>query len=172
MLATLGSHHPTIHPSAWIAPSADIIGQVCLEAQASVWFTAVLRGDNDRISVGRGSNLQDGVIVHTDPGFPCTIGDHCVIGHRAILHGCHLGHEVLVGMGAIILNGAVIPDGCLVGAGALVGEGKVLLPDSLYLGVPARKVRDLTPEERAKTRRNAEGYVARATRYAADLQQL
>lgn len=169
MISSLGDHHPSIDPRVWVAKSADVIGQVRLEADVSVWFGAVVRGDNDTISVGRGSNLQDGVVVHADPGFPCHIGEHCVIGHRAVLHGCQIGNEVLIGIGAIVLNGAVIPDGCLVGAGALVPEGKVLEPDSLYVGVPARKLRSLTPDDRAKIRRNAEGYVARAALYAKEL---
>ncbi len=169
MISSLGDLHPSLDPRAWVAHSADVIGQVRLEAETSVWFGAVLRGDNDTITIGRGSNLQDGVVVHVDPGFPCEVGEHCVIGHRAVLHGCRIGNEVLIGIGAIVLNGAVVPDGCLVGAGALVPEGKVLEADSLYVGVPARRVRALTLDDRAKIRRNAEGYIARATRFAEEL---
>jgi carbonic anhydrase/acetyltransferase-like protein (isoleucine patch superfamily) len=169
MQATLGPFHPDIHPTAWIAPSADVIGQVCLGADVSVWFGAVIRADNDSITIGSGSNLQDGAVIHVDAGFPCSVGEFCVVGHRAVLHGCRLGNEVLIGIGAIVLNGAVVPDGCLIGAGALVPEGKVLESDCLYVGVPARKVRALAPEERARIRRNAEGYIARARHFAAEL---
>ena len=171
MIVSLAEHHPQVHESAWIAPSADIIGQVLLGPNVSVWFGAIVRGDNDLITIGADSNLQDGVVVHADPGFPCTVGERCVIGHRAVLHGCRLGDEVLIGIGAIVLNGAVVPDGCLVGAGALVPEGKVLEADSLYVGVPARKARTLTGEDRARIRRNAEGYVSRARLYAQDMGQ-
>ena len=169
MKSRLGALRPQLDPSVWIAASADVIGHVVLAAEVSVWFGAVLRGDNDIITVGRGSNIQDGVVIHVDSGFPCIVGEHCVIGHRAILHGCRLGNEVMVGMGAIVLNGAVVSDGCLVGAGALVPEGKVLEPDTLYVGVPARKVRTLNPDERARIRSNAEGYIARARLFAAEL---
>lgn len=158
-------HTPCIASTVWIAPSADIIGQVVLAENVSVWFGAVLRGDNDSISVGAGSNVQDGVVIHADPGFPCSVGENCVIGHRAVLHGCRLGNEVLIGIGAIVLNGAVIPDGCLIGAGSLVAEGKVLEPNSLYVGVPARKVRTLSEADRDGIRRNALGYQERARRY-------
>lgn len=169
MQASLGDLHPTVHPTAWVASSADLIGQTTLEADVSVWFGAVLRADNDTITIGKGSNVQDGAVIHVDPGYPCRVGEHCVIGHRAVLHGCRLGNEVLVGIGAIVLNGAVVPDGCLIGAGALVPEGKQLEEGCLYVGVPARKVRALEPDERARIRRNAEGYIARARRFANEL---
>lgn len=158
---------PIVHSSSFVAPSADIIGRVSLGEESSVWFQAVLRGDNDQIMVGHGSNIQDGVVVHTDPGYPCTIGQDCVIGHRATLHGCTIADEVLIGIGAIVLNGATIPSGTLIGAGALVAEGKHLHAGYLYMGVPARPVRPLTPEEREAIRRNAAGYRARAQRYRA-----
>lgn len=172
MRASLAHEQPNIDPSAWLAPGADVIGRVNLAADVSVWFGAVLRGDNDSISIGHGSNIQDGVVVHTDPDFPCQVGEFCVVGHRAVLHGCRIGNEVLIGIGAIVLNGAVIPDGCLVGAGALVPEGKQLEPNSLYVGVPARKVRSLDSEERARIRANAQGYIARAKKYASDYRPL
>ena len=165
MIASFESYKPKIHPSCFVAPSADVLGQVQLEEGASVWFQAVLRGDNDTITVGRDSNIQDGVIIHVDPGYPCTIGERSVIGHKAVLHGCSIGHEVLIGIGAIVLNGAKIPDGCLVGAGALVSENKELESGYLYMGVPARKVRELRPEEREGILRNAAGYRSRAERY-------
>lgn len=165
MLKTFQEYEPTLHSNCFVATSADVIGQVTLAKDSSVWFQAVLRGDNDKIEIGEGTNVQDGVIIHVDPGKPCKIGRRCVLGHRAVLHGCTLGDEVLVGIGAIILNGAVIPDGCLIGAGALVSEGKQLEAGSLYVGVPARKVRALSPEEREAIVRNAEGYTARAKLY-------
>lgn len=146
-----------------------MIGQVHLGEEVSIWFGAVLRGDNDTITIGRGSNVQDGAVIHVDPGFPCTVGEYSVVGHRAVLHGCAVGDEVLIGIGAIILNGAVVPDGCLIGAGALVAEGKHLEPDSLYLGVPARRARGLSAQDRARIRRNAEGYIARAHRFANEM---
>lgn len=167
MINSFEHHTPNIASSAWVAPSADIVGQVVLSENVSVWFGAVLRGDNDAISIGSGSNVQDGVIIHVDPGVPCQVGENCVIGHRAVLHGCRIGNEVLIGIGAIVLNGAVIPDGCLVGAGALVAEGKTLEPNSLYVGVPARKVRTLTDADREAIRRNASGYQERARRFRA-----
>lgn len=172
MIAALGEHRPILETGVWIADSADVVGRVHLAENVSVWFAAVLRADNESITVGRGSNLQDGAVVHVDPGFPCVIGERCVIGHRAVLHGCTLGNEVLVGIGAIVLNGAVIPDGCLIGAGALVPEGLRLEPDSLYVGIPARKARELTADDRARIRRNAEGYIARAQRFASELQTI
>lgn len=168
MQASLGDSYPICHPTAWVAPGAIVIGRAVLEAEVSVWFGAVLRADNDAITIGHGSNIQDGAVIHVDQGFPCRVGHHCVIGHRAVLHGCRLGDEVLIGIGAIVLNGAVIPDGCLIGAGALVPEGKTLEPGCLYVGVPARKVRALDAEERARIRRNAEGYIARARHYRND----
>lgn len=165
MILQFEDNKPSIHQTCFVAPSADVIGRVTLEAHASVWFQAVLRADNDAIKVGEGSNIQDGVVIHVDPGRPCTIGNRCVIGHRAVLHGCTLGDEVLVGIGAIVLNGAYLPSGCLIGAGALVPENKRLEPGCLYTGVPARKVRMLSEEERQGIRRNSEGYRKRAEVY-------
>jgi len=157
---------PTIAPDAWIAPSADVIGDVRLAAGVSVWFGATIRADNTPILIGEGTNIQEGVTLHSDPGFPLTVAARCTVGHRAILHGCTLGEEVLVGMGAIVLNGAVIGDGCLIGAGALVTEGKRFEPGQLILGSPARAVRPLDAAARASLRLSAEHYVARARRFA------
>jgi carbonic anhydrase/acetyltransferase-like protein (isoleucine patch superfamily) len=151
--------------SAWVAPGARLIGRVVLEAGASVWFNAVLRGDNEAIVVGRGSNVQDNCVCHTDLGLPLTIGPDCTIGHMAILHGCSIGEASLVGMGATVLNGAVIGSEALIGAGSLVTEGKAIPDRTLAVGRPAKVVRDLTPEEIAGLRRSAAGYRANAERF-------
>lgn len=153
----------------WIAPGAQVIGRVQLEPGASVWFNAVLRGDNELIRVGAGSNVQDGSVCHTDIGSPLTIGPDCTIGHMAILHGCTIGAGSLIGMGATVLNGAVIGPSVLVGAGALVTEGKVFPEGVLVVGRPAKVVRDLTDAERAGLLRSAAGYRANAIRFRSGL---
>lgn len=153
----------------WVAESAQLIGRVVLEKEASVWFGAVLRGDNEEIRVGARSNVQDLCVLHTDPGYPLVIEEGCTIGHRAILHGCTLGAHTLVGMGAIVLNGATIGENCLIGAGALVTEGKQIPPGSLVVGAPGRVARTLTSEEIAGLRHSADRYVANARRHAAGL---
>ncbi len=158
---------PTIADDAWVAPDAAVIGCVVLAAGASVWFGAVLRGDNEAITVGQGSNIQDLCVLHTDPGFPLTIGAACTIGHRAILHGCAIGAGSLIGMGATVLNGAVIGAGCLIGAGALVTEGKSIPPGSLVLGAPGRVTRMLDADAIAALRAGAAAYRANAARYRA-----
>ena len=153
----------------WVAPGAALIGRVVLQAGASVWFNAVLRGDNEPIVVGEGSNVQDGCVCHTDPGAPLTIGPGCTIGHMAILHGCTIGAGSLVGMAATVLNGAVVGHGSLVGAGALVTEGREIPPGVLAVGRPARAVRALTDEERAGLARSAVRYRANMARFRAGL---
>jgi carbonic anhydrase/acetyltransferase-like protein (isoleucine patch superfamily) len=153
----------------YIAPGACVIGDVVLETGASVWFNAVLRGDNERITIGAGTNIQDGCVLHTDPGFPLVIGADCTIGHKAIVHGCTLGDGVLVGMGAVVMNGAVIGDGALIGAGALVPEGKEVPPGALMVGAPARQARQLTPDQRAGLLRSAEVYRDKGRRYRTGL---
>jgi len=168
-LYAIDGQQPQLGADAWVAPSADVIGDARLGNWASVWFGAVIRADNTPIVVGARTNIQEGAMLHSDPGAPLTIGEGCTIGHHAILHGCTIGADVLVGMGATILNGAVIGDGCLVGAGALVTEGKVFPPDTLIVGSPARAVRTLPPEGRAGLRMSAEHYVARARRFATGL---
>ena len=165
MQLTFDSKKPIIHPSCFVAPSADIVGDVLLEEQSTIWFGAVLRGDNEKITVGKGSNIQDGAVIHVDPGKPCRVGENCVVGHRAVLHGCTLHNQCLVGIGAIILNDAVVGENCLVGAGALVTEGKILEPGHLYMGVPAKKIRALSQEEKDGILKNALGYQARGERY-------
>lgn len=143
MIYALGEASPQVHPDAWIAPDANLIGDVVVEAGASVWFGTTIRGDNERIIVGAGSNVQEGCILHTDMGFPLTIGADCTIGHGAILHGCTLSDTVLVGMGATVLNGAVIGRASLIGASALITEGKTFEERSLIVGAPAKSIRSL-----------------------------
>jgi carbonic anhydrase/acetyltransferase-like protein (isoleucine patch superfamily) len=144
---TLDGATPEVAADAWIAPGARLIGQVILRPRSSVWFNAVLRGDREAIEVGEGSNVQDGCVLHTDPGWKLTIGANCTIGHMAILHGCIIGDGSLVGMGATVLNGARIGRGVLIGAGALVTEGKEIPDNSLVIGRPGKVARVLDPAE-------------------------
>jgi carbonic anhydrase/acetyltransferase-like protein (isoleucine patch superfamily) len=155
--------------SYWIAASADVIGKVRLEKNASIWFSAVLRGDNELILVGEGSNVQDGCVLHTDVGSPLTIGKNCTIGHQAMLHGCTIGDNSLLGIGATILNNAVIGRNCLIGAHALIPEGKTIPDNSLVMGAPGRVVRQLDAEAIARLAKSAEGYVLNWQRYAKGL---
>ena len=153
----------------WIAPDAQLIGRIRLETDASVWFGAVLRGDNELILVGRRSNVQDGAVLHTDMGYPLTIGANCTIGHKAILHGCSIGDNTLVGMGATILNGASIGRNCIIGANALVAEGKEIPDNSLVVGMPGRIIRTLDAEAEQRNTHSADGYVRNWQRYRAGL---
>jgi carbonic anhydrase/acetyltransferase-like protein (isoleucine patch superfamily) len=159
MLIAIGDHTPHVHATAWVAPSAEIIGQVELRADSSVWYTAVLRAEFEPIVLGERSNLQDGVIVHTDLGKPATIGAGVSVGHRAVLHGCTVEDDCLIGMGAIVLNRAHVGAGSLIAAGALVQEGAVIPPNSLVAGVPGKVRRQLTDEDVQRIRANAGGYV-------------
>ena len=152
-------HRPLVHDDAWVAPTATLIGQVTVGERASVWYGSVLRADGDRITVGAGSNIQDGCVVHADPGLPVSVGERVSVGHRAVLHGCTIGDDVLVGMGAVVLNGAEVPAGCLVAAGAVVLEGARFEPGTLIAGVPAKPRRPLSEEERKGIRDNAEDYL-------------
>src|SRR3982751_6099065 len=147
-LYRLGEFAPQLGPGAWAAPSADLIGDVRMGARASVWFGAVLRGDNTPLILGEETNFQDGAIGHSDPGVPLTIGARVTVGHQAILHGCTIADDCLIGMGARILNGAAIESECIVGAGALITEGKHFASGSLIVGAPARGVRQVTEDER------------------------
>lgn len=158
----LGEASPEIAPSAYIAENSAVIGKVSVQEGASVWFGATIRGDNDWITIGRNSNVQEGAVLHTDPGYQLTIADDVTIGHQAMLHGCEIGAGTTVGMQAVVLNGAKIGRNCLVGAGALVTGGKEFPDNSLILGVPAKVVRALTEEDIAGMRRNTGGYVERA----------
>jgi len=156
----------------WVADSATLIGRVRLKRQASVWFGAVLRGDNEWIELGERSQIQDNATLHTDPGFPLTIGRNCVIGHNVILHGCIVGNESLIGMGAIVLNGAKIGNNSLVGAGSVVPEGKTFPDNSLIVGSPARVVRTVDDKLTEMIRAGADIYVNRWKRYAKGLRQI
>jgi carbonic anhydrase/acetyltransferase-like protein (isoleucine patch superfamily) len=153
----------------WIAPSASVIGKVRLERDASVWFGATLRGDNELILVGEGSNVQDGCVLHTDMGFPLVIGRGCTIGHQAMLHGCTVGDNSLVGMGATVLNGAKIGKNCVIGAHSLIAEGKEIPDNSLVMGAPGRVIKQVDAEGAARLAQAAESYVRKARRYAAGL---
>ena len=156
----------------WIAPDAHLIGRIRLGREASVWFGCVLRGDNELIDIGERTNIQEHSLLHTDPGFPMTIGRGCTIGHHAILHGCTIGENSLVGMGATILNGARIGANCLVGANALVTEGKEFPDNSLIVGAPARAVRTLDEDSAARLRQTSNHYVANWRRFSARLKRL
>lgn len=166
MRITLGADEPLIDPSAWVAPGAVLAGGVELHARASVWYATVVRGDGDRITVGAGSNVQDGCVLHTDPGFHLQIGTGVTVGHRAVLHGCRVEDDVLVGMGAIVMNGAVIGTGSMIGAGTLIPAGDVIPPRSLVLGSPGRVRRETTDHELDLIRANAEHYVQLAALHA------
>ncbi|TGD62883.1 gamma carbonic anhydrase family protein [Tabrizicola sp. WMC-M-20] len=169
MIYALGDIAPVIDPTAWVAPGANIIGRIVLEAGSSVWFGVTLRGDNEVIHVGAGTNVQENCVLHTDMGHPLTIGANCTIGHKAMLHGCSIGDGTLIGMGATVLNGAKIGRGCLIGAGALITEGKVIPDFSLVMGSPGRVVRELDEDAQARLLRSAESYRANAARFRAGL---
>jgi carbonic anhydrase/acetyltransferase-like protein (isoleucine patch superfamily) len=158
--------------SNWIAPDASVVGQVRMGRDVGIWFGAVLRGDNEPIAIGARTNVQEHVVMHTDPGYPLMVGEGCTIGHRAMLHGCTIGDNSLVGMGAIVLNGARIGSNCLVGAGALVTEGKVFEDNTLIMGVPAKPVRKLDAAAAEKLRASADHYVENARRFRSYLRQL
>jgi len=163
---------PIVPEGSWVAPSADVIGDARLGQGVGIWFGAVIRADNTPIVVGDRTNIQEGAMLHSDPGIPLTIGSECTVGHHAILHGCTLGDRVLVGMGAIVLNHAVIGDDCLIGAGALVTEGKTFPSGSLIIGSPAKAVRELSPEVIAGLKQSAAGYADRQQRFARKLRRI
>jgi carbonic anhydrase/acetyltransferase-like protein (isoleucine patch superfamily) len=154
---------------AWIAPNATVIGNVILEEDASVWFNTVIRGDNEPIRIGAGSNVQDACVLHTDPGFPMVIGAGVTIGHMVMLHGCKIGRGSLIGIGAIILNGAEIGEDCLIGAGALIPEGKTIPARSVVMGAPGKIIREVTEADIARMRGGAASYQRNWKRYAAGM---
>ncbi|WP_112322847.1 gamma carbonic anhydrase family protein [Oceanibium sediminis] len=156
----------------WIAPDASVIGNVTLGEDVGIWFGAVLRGDNEQIAIGPRSNVQEHVMIHTDPGFPVTVGSDVTIGHRAIVHGCTIGDGSLIGMGAIVLNGARIGKNCLIGAGALITEGAEIPDGSLVLGSPGKVVRQLDEKGRARLKTPAANYVRKARRFAETMREV
>jgi carbonic anhydrase/acetyltransferase-like protein (isoleucine patch superfamily) len=169
---SLGEFRPTIHDSAFVADEATVIGQVILAEHTSVWPQAVMRGDNEPIRIDARTNIQEGAVLHTDPGFPLHLHSDVTVGHQAMLHGCTVGQGSLIGIQAVVMNGAVIGRNCLVGAGALVTEGKVFPDNSLIIGSPARAVRELTEEDVARIARNTDNYVKRAQMYKTGLKRL
>jgi len=156
----------------WVAPSAEVIGDITLEEDVSIWFGAVLRGDNEAIHLGRGTNIQEGCMLHTDPGYPMRVGSGVTVGHHAILHGCTVGDNSLIGMGATILNGARIGTNCLVGANALVTEGKIFPDNSMIVGAPAKVIREVDDVLRATLLKSSIDYIARWKRFHAGLTSL
>lgn len=169
MIYDLNGQTAEIADDAFVAPNASIIGDVCLKSGASVWFGAVIRGDIERITIGTGSNVQDGTVMHTDPDNPCTLGDYVTVGHMAMLHGCKVGDGSLVGIGATLLNGSRIGKRCIVGAHTLITEGKKFPDGVLIIGTPGKIVRELNEDDFARMRENAERYVVRAQRYLQEL---
>ena len=168
-LFQLGQDRPQVHPSVFVAPGAIVVGKVELHENSSVWFNVSLRGDNDLIVLGEGSNIQEGSVLHTDTGHPLTIGKRVTVGHQAMLHGCTIGDESLIGMQAIVLNGAQVGSHCIIGAGALVTGNTVIPEGSMVLGSPAKVVRPLKPEEIEMIRQAAAGYVDRAKLFKTEL---
>ncbi|MEM7193711.1 MAG: gamma carbonic anhydrase family protein [Pseudomonadota bacterium] len=165
MIYSLNRICPEIHDDCFIAPSADIIGSVIVSEKASVWFNATIRGDNDVINIGFGSNVQDNAVLHTDPGLPLTIGQNVTIGHSVVLHGCTIGNGSLIGIGSVVLNHASIGESSLVGARSLVTEGKSFPPRSLILGSPAKAVRELTDDEVEGLAMSANSYQEKSRLY-------
>jgi carbonic anhydrase/acetyltransferase-like protein (isoleucine patch superfamily) len=168
----LGEHAPEIDASAYVADSANLIGKVTVEAKASVWDGVTIRGDNERITIGENSNVQEGAVMHTDMGYPLVLGKNVTVGHQAMLHGCTVGDGSLIGIQAVVLNGAKIGKGCLVGAGALVTEGKEFPDNSLIIGTPAKVVRTLTEEDLLRLQGNAASYVERGQHFKAELKKI
>ena len=168
----LGELEPQIHPSAWVAENAVLIGRVILGPGASVWYGSILRGDNEPITIGANSNVQEATVMHTDPGYPLTLGEGVSIGHQAMLHGCTVGDGALIGIQAVVLNRAKIGRNCLVGAGALVTEGKEFEDGMLILGSPAKAVRPLSDDDIARMKRGTQTYVDRAQRFKATLKRV
>lgn len=171
-LYVLGDIAPQVAADAWVAPGCFVIGNIEISARASVWFGSTLRGDNERITVGDGSNVQENCVLHTDIGYPLTIGAGCTIGHKAMLHGCQIGNNSLIGMGATVLNGAIIGDNCLIGAGALITEGKVIPDGSLVMGAPGKVIRELDGNAINGLKMSALHYQENAARFRRDLRPI
>ena len=171
-LYSLNDKSPCVYENAWIAPDANIIGNVILRAKSSVWFCATLRGDNEVIDIGAGSNVQESTVMHTDLGYPLTIGENCTIGHKVMLHGCKIGNNTLIGMGAVVLNGATIGDNCLIGAGALITEKKIIPGGSLVMGSPGKIVRQLDAKAIKRLRNSALHYQENAKRFSNELKEV
>ncbi len=169
---SLSDKQPAIAASAWIAPNATLIGDIRLAEHSSIWWNAVLRGDNEPISIGENSNIQDGSVLHTDPGAPLTVERNVTVGHLVMLHGCAIGEGSLIGIKSVILNHAVIGKHCLIGANTLIAEGKVIPDRSLVMGSPGKIVRELTDEEVARIAGSSQRYVANAQRYAGQLKSV
>lgn len=170
-LYALGEHAPQMHEDTWVAPDANLVGQVVLEEAASVWFGCTIRADHEEIRIGAGSNVQENVVMHIDAGFPLTIGQNCTVGHKAMLHGCTIGDNVLIGMGATILNGARIGNNCLIGACALITEGKEIPDGSLVMGAPGRVVRQLDEAAIQGLENSALHYQENMRRFRSDLRE-
>ncbi|HCZ15076.1 MAG TPA: gamma carbonic anhydrase family protein [Candidatus Accumulibacter sp.] len=168
----IGSRRPQLDAHSWVAPTAIVIGDVRLARNASIWWNATLRGDNDPISIGENSNIQDNSVLHTDEGVPMTIGRDVTVGHLVMLHGCTIGDGSLIGIGSVLLNRCVIGKGCIVGANTLIPEGKVFPDHSLIVGSPGKAIRQLGPEEVERLRHSADHYVANWQRYARELEAL
>ena len=168
----LDDTRPVMTESTWVADSAQVMGNVVLADNTSVWFGAVIRGDTETIHIGEGSNIQDCSVLHADHGKPLTIGKHVTVGHQVMLHGCTIGDESLIGIGAVVLNGAKIGNNCLVGAGSLVTEGKEFPDGSMIMGSPAKVVRELTPEQIQGIRMSAKNYILNAQRFNAGLKKI
>lgn len=173
MLYALGDQCPQLDAGAsWVAPTAVVIGDVVLARNVSIWWGAVLRGDNERIAIGENSNIQENAVLHVDPGFPLTVGAGVTVGHLAMLHGCAIGDDTLIGIGSIVLNGATIGRDCLIGANTFIPEGKSIPDGSVVFGSPGRVVKEVTPELRQRIRQSAEAYVARRRRYRDELRSI
>ncbi|MDP1654144.1 MAG: gamma carbonic anhydrase family protein [Rhodocyclaceae bacterium] len=168
----VGEKTPQLAPSAWVAPNATIAGDVRLAENVSIWWNAVLRGDNDPITIGENTNIQDGSVLHTDEGIPLTLGRDITVGHLVMLHGCTVGDGSLIGIGSIVLNGAAIGKQCLIGAGTLIPEGKTIPDRSLVVGSPGRVVRELTNEDIARIAYSAQHYVQNAQRYQQFMEEI
>jgi len=172
MRYALDGIEPEIDPTAWVAPTAVVLGRCRMEARSSLWFGAVVRGDNELITIGEGSNVQENCVLHTDPGYPLVIEREVTVGHLAMLHGCHIGEGSLVGIGATVLNGARIGKGCLIGAHAFIPEGKEIPDGSLVMGAPGKVVREVTAEQAERIRAGTLNYVSRAESYRDRLMRL